>query len=139
MWCLVRKIQGQPAPMNAPTLIAPQPCAAFLPYVGSPGSGPWSDGPAQKRQTAASEERERVQRRVEGFDWQKSPTWLHLSCLYGPKLKQDELVSIAEICAQKLEIRLDRDARRRKVVMIKWFEENWFRIRHVLPFIVLDN
>jgi hypothetical protein len=125
--------------MNAPTLLTPQPRTAFLPDVSPARAGPWSDPPAPKRQSAVSEERERVQRRVEGFDWQKSPMWLHLSCLYGPKLKQDELVSIAEICAQKLDIRLDRDARRRKVVMIKWFEENWFRVRQLLPFIVLDN
>jgi hypothetical protein len=125
--------------MNVPTLIGPQSRASFLPDVGSPGAGAWSDPPAPKRQTTLSEERERVQRRVEGFDWQKSHTWLQLSCFYGPKLKQDELVSIAGICAQKLDIRLDRDARRRKVVMIKWFEENWFRIRQILPFIVLDN
>jgi hypothetical protein len=99
----------------------------------------WSARPDTQSDAALSEERERVQRRIEGFDWQKSPAWLHLCCMYGPKLKQDELVSIADVLAKKLEIKLDRDARRRKVVMIKWFEENWIRIWQILPFIVLDD
>jgi len=93
----------------------------------------------QRHVGAMSDERERVQRRVDGFDWQKSPAWIQLSRMYGPKLKQDELVSIAEVLAQKLQIRLDRDARRRKIVMIKWFEENWLQIYPILHRIVLDN
>jgi hypothetical protein len=107
----------------------------FFPRAAAPkqvhGSAPPDAG--------QSEERERVQRRIEGFNWQKSFAWFHLCCMYGPKLKQDELLSIADILAKKLEIKLDRDARRRKAVMIKWFEENWIRIRHLLPFIVLDD
>jgi hypothetical protein len=54
-------------------------------------------------------------------------------------LKQEELVSIAELVAQRLRIKLDRDARRRKTVMIKWFDENWLFILPVLRFVVLDK
>jgi hypothetical protein len=62
-----------------------------------------------------------------------------MSCIYGQKLKQDELVSIADLCAEKLQIKLDRDARRRKIVVIKWFEENWAAIQPLIHLIVLDN
>jgi hypothetical protein len=85
-----------------------------------------------------SEERERVQRRVEGFNWRKSRAWTQLTCLYGPKLNQEELVSIADLVAGRLQIKLDRDARRRKTVIIKWFEENWNLIQPLLSTIVLD-
>lgn len=115
------------------------PGPGFFPQPPAPKAVQWSAPPDPQPDAGLSEERERVQRRIEGFDWPKSPVWLHLCCLYGPKLKQDELVSIADIIVKKLEIKLDRDARRRKVVMIKWFEENWIRIRQILPFIVLDD
>jgi hypothetical protein len=86
-----------------------------------------------------SVERERVKRRMDGFNWKQSMVWAHLNHLYGPKLSQDELVSIGELIAQTLQIKLDRDARRRKPVMIKWFEENWISIQPLLFHVVLDN
>jgi hypothetical protein len=48
-------------------------------------------------------------------------------------------VSIADLVAKKLDIRLDRDARRRKAVMIKWFNENWEVIEPLLRHIVLED
>jgi hypothetical protein len=100
--------------------------------------------PPMPRQTvpqdgSLSVERERVKRRVDGFNWKSSLVWAHLSCLYGPQLNQDELVSIGELVAQTLQIKLDRDARRRKPVMIKWFEENWLSIQPLLFHVVLDK
>jgi hypothetical protein len=46
---------------------------------------------------------------------------------------------IAGLVAKKLDIRLDRDARRRKIVMIKWFEENWSAVEPLLSNIVLED
>jgi hypothetical protein len=86
-----------------------------------------------------SEERERIQRRVAGFHWKKSCAWHHLSTAYGPELSQQELVSIADLICPRLNIKLDRDARRRKIVMLKWFEENWSTIQPILPLIVLES
>jgi hypothetical protein len=84
-----------------------------------------------------SGELDRIHRRLEGFNWQKSCAWMHLCCQFGPRLNQEELVSIAELVGNYLGIRLDRDARRRKVVMIKWFEEHWTTIQPLLRLIVL--
>jgi hypothetical protein len=67
-----------------------------------------------------------------------SRAWCCLSLVYGPRLRQDELVSIASILAAQLNLKLDRDARRRKNVMVKWFEENWMRIEPLLGQIVLE-
>jgi hypothetical protein len=86
-----------------------------------------------------SEELERVQKRINGFNWRRSTAWRQLSKVFGPHLKQEELVSIAELIAKKLDIRLDRDARRRKIVMLKWFEENWVAVEPLLAAIVLEN
>jgi hypothetical protein len=94
---------------------------------------------ADPRRIYASEEHARVQRRVSGFDWRLSYAWAHLSYNFGPKLSQNELVSIAELMAGMLQIKVDRDARRRKPVMIKWFEENWRQIRPLLANVILDD
>jgi hypothetical protein len=84
------------------------------------------------------DEGERIRRRIEGFNWQNSLAWLYLSFMYGPKLKQDKLTSIAKLCAQKLQIKLDRDAKRRKIVLLKWFTEHWCQIHPLLHLIALD-
>jgi hypothetical protein len=86
-----------------------------------------------------SRELERIEERIRGFNWKRSWVWIHLTSVYGPKLTQEELVSLADLIASALHIKLDRDARRRKTVMIKWFEENWLRIRPILPYMVLGH
>jgi hypothetical protein len=93
---------------------------------------------AEGRRTYTPEEHARIQRRVSGFNWRLSYTWAYLSDAFGPRLNQEELVSIAELISGILRIRLDRDARRRKPVMIKWFEENWCYIQPVLRNVVLS-
>jgi hypothetical protein len=50
----------------------------------------------------------------------------------------DELVSIGLLVADRLNITLDRDARRRKIVLLKWFDENWPLIEPLLPEIILE-
>ena len=87
---------------------------------------------------ALSDERARVEKRVAGFVYRKSPVWKHLCQHYGPKLRQEELVSIADVLCDKLNIKLDRDARRRKVVIVKWFEEHWHQVQHILAYISLE-
>ena len=79
-----------------------------------------------------------MRRRVKGFDWQSSFAWNYLVRAYGPKLKQEELVSIADLISRRADIKVDRDARRRKVVMIKWFDDNWHLIHPLLRLVVLD-
>jgi RNA polymerase-interacting CarD/CdnL/TRCF family regulator len=64
----------------------------------------------------SSKEVKRVQKRIRGFNWRKSTAWWRLWVSYGPKLKHSELISIADLVATKFTIRLDRDARGRKVV-----------------------
>jgi hypothetical protein len=86
-----------------------------------------------------SPEMKRIQQRIDGFDWERSPAWLYLCWRFGPRLSQEELISIGTLVAATLQIKLDRDARRRKVVMVKWFEEHWAEIQPLLCLIVLDK
>jgi hypothetical protein len=84
-------------------------------------------------------ELERIQRRVGVADWQESGIWVYLCWMFGPKVNQEELISIGKLVAETLRIKLDRDARRRKAVMIKWFEEHWIEIQPLLWYIKLED
>lgn len=70
-------------------------------------------------------EKVRIRSRLRGFDYQASRSWLYLCRQFGPDLNQGELLSIAEVVAEQANLRVDRDAKRRKNVLRKWFEENW--------------
>jgi hypothetical protein len=59
--------------------------------------------------------------------------------MYGPKVSQNELLSIADLIAEAIQIKPDRDARRRKIVMIKWFDDNWALIQPMLGSVVLEH
>jgi hypothetical protein len=120
--------------------------AESFPIRSNPPTSPHANQPPEAPQAAidpsaadpVSEERKRIQRRIGGFRWRSSHAWHYLSILFGPQVSQEELLSIAVILAAQLNLRLDRDARRRKVVMIKWFQENWIRLEPVLGHIILE-
>jgi hypothetical protein len=79
-------------------------------------------------------EKQRVKARLEGFDSKSSPVWVTITERFGPDVTHTELITLAIILAQKAGIVLDRDAKRRKQVLVKWFEEHWTEI---LPFVHL--
>ena len=84
------------------------------------------------------EELERVRKRVGDFDWKKSKPWKILTSKFGEKLTHEELISIAELLSTSQRIKLDRDAKRRKIVLIKWFEEHWKIFEPLISYIILD-
>ena len=85
-----------------------------------------------------NEELNRVHQRVKGFDINKSIAWNALTHTFGDKLTHEELTSIAELISKTANIKLDRDAKRRKIVLIKWFEEHWDTVKCYLPIITLE-
>ena len=87
----------------------------------------------------ANKEKRRIAQRLQGFNPKDNPAWYHITQKFGSNIKQPELLSIAEVCANSAGIKLDRDAKRRKSVLIKWFEENWPRIQPFLNFVVLED
>jgi len=62
--------------------------------------------------------------RLRDFDATRCPAMLLLSELFGKSLNAKDLESLAETCATHLCLYLDREAKRRKSVLLKWFDEN---------------
>ena len=83
-------------------------------------------------------EQQRLKTRLGNFKYHESPVWKSLYQRYGPHLGHNELTSIAELICETEDLRLDRDAKRRKVVLVKWFEEHWDVIERRLDFIALE-
>ena len=86
-----------------------------------------------------TDEMERVKKRIQGFNYKNSYAWKTLSAKFGPKLAHEELMSIAELLLTQTKLVLDRDAKRRKAVLVKWFEENWDVIHGYLNYIILES
>lgn len=84
-------------------------------------------------------EKERIAGRLQGFNPKDNPAWHQITQRFGANIKQPELLSIAEVLATNACIKLDRDAKRRKTVLIKWFSENWDKIKPFLDYVVLED
>jgi hypothetical protein len=90
---------GLPAVSISPGLgaLCYQPVHRMLPVVQI-------RSPTQFFPSLTSEERERVQRRIDWFNWKRSTTWKRLAAGYGPHLKHEEFLSIADLVTKKLDI-----------------------------------
>lgn len=73
-----------------------------------------------------------VKEKLTGFDHKKCKAWLSLTERFGPKISQNQLLSMAEVISDQLNIGLYREYKRRKEMLIKWFDENY---DSVWPFI----
>ena len=88
---------------------------------------------------ATTKEKERIASRLSGFNPKDNMVWHEITQRFGASIKQPELLSIATVLAQNANIKLDRDAKRRKSVLVKWFEENWAVIKPFLDYVVLED
>jgi hypothetical protein len=84
-------------------------------------------------------EKSRIATRLDGFNPKDNDVWRAITGKFGATLKQPELLSIARILSANANIKLDRDAKRRKSVLVKWFEENWSSISPFLEYVVLED
>jgi len=84
-------------------------------------------------------ERERVDRRLDGFIAKESRAWKEITEHYGSSLNQGELLSLAEVLASEIGLHVDREAKRRKEVLIKWYDENIEKIAPFLKYVVLEG
>lgn len=90
-------------------------------------------------QAEGNKEKERITNRLNGFNPKDNSAWREITNRFGNNIKQPELLSIATVLASNANIKLDRDAKRRKCVLIKWFEENWKAILPYLDYVVLED
>lgn len=123
--------------------LAMQPSAPMQPlYIMYPDALP---KPPQKRRKLNGTgdknggEKLRIFSRLKGFKPKDSLVWTEITRRFGAEIKHGELLSIAEVVAANAGIQLDRDAKRRKSVLIKWFEENWFQILPYLNYVILED
>jgi hypothetical protein len=86
-----------------------------------------------------SSEKKRIANRLKGLIPKQSPAWQEITRRFGLNVKHPELVEIATVLSENANIRLDRDAKRRKAVLIKWFEENWADVSPYLDYVVLEE
>ena len=83
-------------------------------------------------------ERNKLTDRLSNFDYSRSPAWKIIKKKGWDNLNQRELLSIASILAEKCNITLDREAKRRKAILIKWFDENLSLLLPAIEFIRLE-
>jgi hypothetical protein len=103
------------------------PDESFLHAIGSPSFFTW-DGLLSDLfvpPTLPSAEKQRIAKRLEGFDSQESLAYRELCRRFGTRLRREDLLTIARALTPPGVLRVDRDATRRKEVLLKWFDENW--------------
>lgn len=84
-----------------------------------------------------SNEMIRVSQLVQEFNVNKSNAWIYLRSNYGEKITHSDLIRIAKIVSSYTGIKVSRDAKRRKLVLLKWFDENWLTIKPILKMVTL--
>jgi hypothetical protein len=87
----------------------------------------------------SSREKQRIADRLGTFNSKDNTAWTEITARFGLNIKQPELLNIATVLATKANIKLDRDAKRRKAVLLKWFQENWAILSPFLDFVVLED
>lgn len=70
--------------------------------------------------------------RLNGFDYERSEAWRAIKAKLGAEVSHGELKSVAQLLCEETGLRLDRDASRDNRVLIKWFQDNWPRIEHLM-------
>jgi hypothetical protein len=84
-------------------------------------------------------ERQRVEARLMGFDVNRSPAWRDIRARFGDSLNQSELLSLAEVIGKEIGVKVDREAKRRKEVLIKWFDEHYSSMKSILASIEIED
>jgi hypothetical protein len=86
-----------------------------------------------------SAEKQRIAKRLGGFNWSGSVAYRELCERFGTSLRQQDLLTIARALHPWCGLRLDRDAKRRKEVLLKLFDDNWPALEPCLGYIVLGR
>jgi hypothetical protein len=83
--------------------------------------------------TGASEgqqqERHILEERLRGFVMEASRSYLFFQSRGWENCPFDNLKSIAEVFSRAANVPMDRDAKRRKPVLFRWFEDHWDELR----------
>jgi hypothetical protein len=94
-----------------------------------------------RRRDESATEMKIVSKLTKDFDCQFSPAWKAICARFGENLKASELFSIAQTVYEKYSGQLSdlgRLQRRRKTVLLKWYDENWPFLESILPFVTCE-
>ena len=87
-----------------------------------------------------SYDRMKVKVRLNGFDTQNSQAFNYLFQHCHRELKHFELFQLAEYLSMNYpELRVDREAKRRKSILLKWYEEHFTILKPLLDNIVFED
>lgn len=75
-------------------------------------------------------------RRHEAFDYKDTAAYRMLADKFGSSVRQQDLVQIACCLSKKIGVKVERDAKRRKDLLIRWFQENIEKVSALLPMVV---
>jgi hypothetical protein len=136
-------MKNQPPPPALPDPLkdesSPPQLAVLMNYSNPPSVADFNQLKTVASSGDPNKERDRIATRLNGFNSKDNIAWKTIAQRFGQNIKQAELLSMAEVVASQANIKLDRDAKRRKSVLIKWFEENWVAIEPFLQYVVLED
>ena len=106
--------------------LAPLEPAQLLPSVPSTQTTQSTPLGRRKRRTDGqmSEERMRVAKRLQNYQYTDTLAWKFVKEAFFSRNTGHNLLALARSISRDTGIRLDRDATRRKKVLLKWFNEN---------------
>ena len=96
-------------------------------------------GTEKKIQRGEGAEAKRVAERLNGFQYETSETYQILKHKFSSGVTHNELKSVALVLCQHAGLTLDRDATRDNRVLIKWFDENWDKLKDYIDKIQLKD
>lgn len=111
----------------------------YITECASRGDMKEAEKEAKVQKNVIYDEKQRIAMRMEGFNQKDNSAWFELTKRFGQNIKRNELMNIAQVLANAADIKLDRDAKRRKSVLLKWFDEHWARIRPLLDYVVIEG
>lgn len=95
--------------------------------------------PAPEPKTKNHREKERIDKVLNGKDYEQSLAGRELLRLYG-KFSAKELLSVATLVSEATRITINRNEKRSRSVLIKWFNDHWDVIQpHVEKLRFLDS
>jgi hypothetical protein len=84
------------------------------------------------------QEREIIRDRTTNFDMENSRPWRYLTNRGWNGISLDELIGLAKLMAHHTRVPIDREAKRRKPVLVKWMEDNWDALLPVADRLSID-
>ncbi|KAK8834168.1 hypothetical protein M9Y10_011661 [Tritrichomonas musculus] len=86
-----------------------------------------------------TKDKRKADARLQDFDPKNCFVWKKFCEKFGSSLSQTELISIAEVISSNIGVKVDREAKRRKEILIKWFDENSEKIIPFIDFLRIER